>query len=85
MIYGRFGDEATIKRVAVLADVLKFDGRKPDAQDRKAIADGAYLLVETAGAERLYHLAYLRADGGTNEIFAAIDATKVHATSKGSA
>lgn len=85
MIYGRFGDEVKIKRVAVLADVQRLEGRKPDAQDRKAIADNAYVVAETAGAERLYHLSYLRADDGINEIFSAIDATKVHATSKDSA
>ena len=77
MIYGRFGDPVTIKRVATLEDVKLLDGRKPDKQDRDAIEKGSYVVVaEDDGAERLYHLAYLRADDGSREITAAIEALR---------
>jgi hypothetical protein len=74
MIYGRFGDPLTIVRRAVLADVKALDGRKPDAKDRQAIANDAYVVVRYAdnGKEALYHLALLKADNGAQEIDAAL-------------
>jgi hypothetical protein len=75
MIYGRFGGTVTIIRTAVLADVQKLDGRKPDKQDREALENGSYVVVrDEDGKERLYHQAYLHADGGCREISEAIEA-----------
>lgn len=69
MIYGRFGDKVTIKRRAVLADVKRLEGRKPDKQDLEAFKNESYVIVlQDDGKERLYHLAYLRADGAFAEI-----------------
>lgn len=73
-VYGRFGDIVTIRRLAVLADIEKLDGRKPEQRDRDALANGSYVVVDHDGTERLYHLAYLRADGGSLEISEAIRA-----------
>lgn len=75
-IYGRFGAVVTIVRRAVLADVQKYDKRRPDKTDKAAIASGSYVIVRDAdtGTERLYHQAYLRADDGQREISAAIEA-----------
>lgn len=77
MIYGRFGQVVTIKRVAILADVQRLDGRKPDKHDRSNFANGSYVVVEDGGKERLYHQAFLRADGGAREIASAIRAAGV--------
>lgn len=68
MIYGRTGNEVKILRRGTLDDVTKLDGRKPDKQDREAIKLDAYFVVECFGQERLYHLAFIRADGGAKEI-----------------
>jgi len=73
MIYGRFGEECEIVRKATLADVRKLDNRKPDAQDKEALKNGSYVVIRFPGdVERLYHLAFLRADGGSLEISEAI-------------
>lgn len=74
MIYGRFGQPVTIIRVAILDDVKKLDGRRPDKQDREALKHGSYVVVRDDDKERLYHQAFLRADGGAREIGDAIDA-----------
>lgn len=74
MIYGRFRDSVVIKRRAVIDDVKRFEGRKPDQIDRDALANDSYVIVESYGKERLYHLAFLRADGGLREITEAIEA-----------
>lgn len=74
MIYGRCGQPVTIKRIAVLADVQKLDGRKPDKRDREALENGSYVVVDDAGKERLYHQCFLRADDGAREIGKVIDA-----------
>lgn len=76
MIYGRFGNPVTIKRIAVLADVQKFDGRRPDKHDKANVESGGYVIVDDDGTERLYHQAYLRADDGAKEISKAIEAVK---------
>lgn len=75
MIYGRFGDPVEIVRRAVLADVRELDHRKPDKQDRDALAAGSYVVIRDldSGALRLYHLAFLRADDGAREITAVIE------------
>lgn len=90
MIYGRFHSEEfpnilTIERMAVLDDVKRLDGRKPDKIDRKAIELGSYVVVReqdgrNAGQESLYHIGYLKADNGWTEISAAIEAVKVKET-----
>lgn len=75
MIYGRTGNRVTIQRMATIEDVQALDKRKPDKQDREALASGSYVVVSFEdGTLRLYHLAYLRADDGTREISAVIDA-----------
>lgn len=75
-IYERFGEPCTIVRVGTLDDVHKLDGRKPDKTDREAVKCGSYVVVRfEGGAERLYHQAFLRADGGAREIGEAIAAT----------
>ena len=75
MIYSRFGEECKITRVAKLADVSKLDNRKPDKQDRDALKNGSYVVVQFSdGKERLYHQAFLRADRGSLEITEAIAA-----------
>lgn len=81
MIYGRFGDSVTIARVGTLDDVQRLDGRKPDKTDRDAVANGSYVVVRCEdGDELLYHQAFLRADGGSREITAAIEALPKTAT-----
>ena len=73
MIYGRSGDPVTVLRLAALADVRRLDGRKPDKQDRDAIKSESYVVVkDDSGQERLYHLAFLRADEGAAEIMKAL-------------
>jgi hypothetical protein len=74
VIYSRFGMPVTIERKAnSVADVRNFDHRKPDQVDRDAIRNGSYVIVRFEdGKRQLYHLAYLRADGGIAEIMAAI-------------
>lgn len=76
MIYGRFGDPITIVRVATLEDVRKLEGRKPDKADLEAVRNGSYVVVRRTddSAERLYHQAFMRADDGSREITAAIEA-----------
>jgi hypothetical protein len=76
MIYGRFGNPVTIKRLAVLADVRALDKRTPDKADKDAIRQGSYVVIEDDGTLRLYHLAYLRADEGSAEITKAIEGVR---------
>lgn len=74
-IYGRTGDKVRIVRLGTLADVKKLDRRKPDANDREAVKNDSYVVVQQEdGSERLYHQAFLRADDGSREITAAIRA-----------
>jgi len=73
MIYGRAGQPVTIVRVATLSHVQILEGRKPDKQDRSAVRNGSYVVVLDGDEERLYHQAYLLADGGSQEIAQAIE------------
>lgn len=74
-VYGRTGDVVTIKRLAMLEDIKKFEGRDPDARDLKALENGSYVVVtQDDGAECLYHQAFLRATNGAVEIGETIDA-----------
>jgi hypothetical protein len=73
MVYGRMGGTVRLTRMATPADA-KLDNRKPDAQDRERCEIG-YLMVGrfvredgTESEDRLFDLAYLRADGGWKEI-----------------
>lgn len=85
-IHGRFWaadypNLLTIERMAVLDDVKRLDGRKPDKVDREAIKLGSYVVCKAldgsrAGREELYHIGYLKADDGWPEIHAAIEAAK---------
>jgi hypothetical protein len=79
MLYGRFGGEVEIVREGTLDDVRKLDGRKPDKQDRDAIANGSYVVIrhvvpatQDGMRETLCHLSYLRADGAFPEIVEAM-------------
>lgn len=76
-IYGRFGHTLTITRYATLEDIGRLEKRKPDKQDREAVKNGSYVLVCYAddGQEDIVHQAYMRADDGCREIFAALEAT----------
>lgn len=75
VIYGRFGDPITIVGVAVIGDVKRLTGRRPDKVDREAIKHGSYVVVRRDnGTEDLYHQAFMRADGGISEIADAIEA-----------
>jgi hypothetical protein len=75
VIYGRFGEEITIMRMAVLADVRRLEGRRPDKQDREAVKHGCYVVCRDGdGLERLYHQAFMRADEGSVEIQRALAA-----------
>jgi len=76
MIYGRGGDPVTIVRVATIGDVKTLDNRKPDKADREAIRCSSYMVVLLYGVERLYHIGFLKADGGSREISAAIEALR---------
>jgi hypothetical protein len=77
MIYGRWGNEVTIVRLGTLADVPKYDHRRVDADDEQMVEQGSYVVTRSKdGHETLAHIAYLRADGGLEEIIAAIEAAK---------
>lgn len=78
MIYGRFGHKLTIERMAVIGDVKRFTGWRPCQRDREAIGNGLYVVVKRIddGKQDLYHLAFLKADGGLGEIQDAIEAIK---------
>lgn len=85
MIYGRFGDPVAIVRLGTLDDVQSMEGRKPDQADRAAVEIGSYVVVryldDRDGRQtRLYHQAYLRADDGSREITAAIEALQAVAS-----
>lgn len=73
-IYSRFGSEVTLERLAILEDIERLDGRKPDAHDRRRIQDECYIVVRRVadGRRILADVAYLRADGGLSEIESAI-------------
>lgn len=77
MIYSRFGEVVTVVRRGVLADVQKFDKRKPDAQDKRCVEAGSYVIVRFPdGGEQLYHQGFLRADEGSAEITKALEAVQ---------
>lgn len=79
MIYGRFGNRVTIQRLAKLSDIKELDGRKPDKQDREALANDAYVVVsDDYNKLRLYHVGFLRADGGSVEISAVVEGCKAN-------
>ena len=73
MIYGRMGGKVKFLRMATPEDA-KLENRKPDDQDRERCSIG-YLMVGrfvhddgTESEDRLFELAYLKADGGWKEI-----------------
>jgi hypothetical protein len=77
VIYGRVGQRVVIQRLGTLDDVRKLDKRKPDKLDREAVKMNAYVVVsevEYGDKLRLYHIAFLRADNGSREIGAVVDA-----------
>jgi hypothetical protein len=72
MIYSkRSGLPCEIVRLAVLGDVRKFEHRKADASDKRAVAQGSYFICNWAdgsGGEFLASVWLLSADGGLAEI-----------------
>lgn len=78
MIYGRFGQPVTIVRIGTLQDVIDLDNRKPDQQDKEAVELGSYVVVKDGEKLRLYHQAFLRADGGAKEIAKTIAGLTKH-------
>lgn len=77
MIYGRFGDPVTVLRLATLDDVKQLEQREPGKYDEEAIENESYVVVrQDDGKERLYHQAFMRADEGSREITAAINAAQ---------
>ena len=80
-IYGRTGDVVTVIRRGKLDDVQKLEGRKPDKKDREAVKNDGFVVVRHEdGKEALYHLAFLRADGGSLEISEALAKAEIAAT-----
>lgn len=77
MIYGPFGSEISKVRRAQLADIHKYEQRKPDDIDRESVHRGSYVIGTWAdsGEEFMTHLGRLRADGGSAEIDAAMEAS----------
>lgn len=73
-IYGRWGDQVTILRLATVEDVYRSEGRGSDLADRVAVSQDAYLLVrhDDDGSESVTARCYLRADGGGAEIDAEL-------------
>ena len=77
MIYGQFGNPVVIQRIAKLEDIKALDGRKPDKQDRLALENDSYVVVsDEKGKLRLYHQGNLRADAGSVEISAVVEACR---------
>lgn len=73
-IYARFGDPVTVLRYATKADVEKLDPPF-DAEAKKNLANKSWVVLRFGdGAERISHLAYLRADGALGEIMDALRA-----------
>jgi hypothetical protein len=73
MIYGRMGGKIRLVRVGTAKDAA-LDHRKPDMHDRERARIG-YLMVGrfvredgTESEDRLFDLAFLRADNGWDEI-----------------
>lgn len=80
-IYGRFHDPVVLLRLATIEDVQPLEGRSPDDRDRQAVEGGSYVVVrQDDGRKCLYHQAFLRADDGSREIAAAIEALAPAAT-----
>jgi hypothetical protein len=75
VIYGRAGQVVHIVRRAVFDDVRRLDQRRATRADKAALEQGSFWVVRNVdnGSEQLYHLAYLRADGGAAEITAACE------------
>ena len=78
MIYGRFGDQCRILRLATLEDVRKVEQRAIDVEDERHVANQNYVLCEYVddGSQFVAHVARLRADGSIKEIQDAIDRTR---------
>lgn len=71
-VYARFGETVKVLRYATKADVLKLDPPF-DAEAKKNLVNKSWVVIEFEdGMERISHLAYLRADGGSKEIVAAL-------------
>lgn len=78
MIYGRSGLEVKIVRIATLDDIKTLEKRNPDTQDFEALKSGSYMIVSFEdGSERVYHQAFLRADGGSKEISDKINSINI--------
>jgi len=72
-IYDRWGTGLKILNVATADDVERLEKRKLDAYDRTALRERTYVVARDENAlgshtDRIFHLMYLRADGGLAEI-----------------
>jgi len=69
-IYGRWGNKVQIVRRAKAKDFQALDNHKPNKLERAGLSIGSFWVVrgEDDEKERLYHLAFLRADGAFAEI-----------------
>lgn len=75
MIYDRCGDRITMLRYASEDDVFRCEGRKPDKTDRTQLDQLSYVVVEYQDTkkEAVFHITYLKADGGAQEIDAVME------------
>jgi hypothetical protein len=81
-IYDKWSYQLKILNIATAEDVERLEGRTPDEHDLNALRLEAYVVARNADAlsshtDRIYHIAYLRADGGIAEILDEIE--KLHA------
>lgn len=76
-IYSRFGDVATIVRLAEIGDIKRYEHREPDIDDANNLLNGCYVIIKFGdGKERLCAVAFLRADNAFTEIATAIEDAK---------
>lgn len=73
MIYSRFHEPVRKLRVATIPDVRRLAKRQHDEADVRDIREETLLVaVYKDGTEDLVHIAFLRADGGAEEIARAL-------------
>lgn len=73
MIYARFGDPVKVLRLATPEDVIQLDPPYDD-EAKKNLANKSWVVIQFEdGNEMISHQAYLRADGGSREIAAALN------------
>ena len=80
MIRGPNGRTVKILRIADAADYREMEDEEPDEYDRAAILNAAYIVVQEdgTGVVSIENRALLKADNGTKEITAIIEACKAN-------